>query len=53
MYLYPLSLSAFWYGGVAWSNDALSEESDDRRLLMPIGICFAVVIGWLLSRWTY
>ena len=36
-------------GGVAWSNDALSDERDDSRLLMPAGM-FG---GWLLSRWTY
>ena len=36
--LYPLSLRAFWYGGAAWSNDALSEDRDERRLLMPAGM---------------
>ena len=45
--------SAFWYGGVAWSNDALSNERDDSRLLMPAGMFFVVIAGWLLLRWTY
>ena len=40
-------------GGVAWSNDALSDERDDSRLLMPAGMFFVVIGGWLLSRWTY
>ena len=51
--LYPLSLRAFWYGGAAWSNDALSEDRDERRLLMPAGMFFVVIGGWLLSRWMY
>ena len=38
MYRYPLSSSAFWYGGAAWSKDALSDERDDSLLLMP-GVC--------------
>ena len=38
--------------GEAWSNDALSDERDDDRLLMPVGIFFVVIGGWLLSRWT-
>ena len=42
-------MSAFWYGGVAWSNDALSDERDDSRLLMPVGMFFVVIGGWLLS----
>ena len=45
--LYPLSLRAFWYGGAAWSNDALSEDRDERRLLMPAGMFFVVIGGWL------
>ena len=40
-------------GGVAWSNDALSDERDDGCLLMPAGMFFVVIGGWLLSRWTY
>ena len=40
-------------GGVAWSNDALSDERDDSHLLMPAGMFFVVIGGWLLSRWTY
>ena len=47
---YPLSLSAFWYGGAAWSNDALSDDNDDSRLLLPAGMFFVVIGGWLLSR---
>ena len=43
----------FGTGGVAWSNDALSDERDDSRLLMPAGMFFVVIGGWLLSRWTY
>ena len=50
MYRYPHSSSAFWYGGAAWSKDALSDGS---RLLMPAGMFFVVVGGWLLSQWTY
>ena len=42
---YPLSSSAFWYGGKAWSNDALFDERDNRRLLIPAGIFFAVMGG--------
>ena len=53
MYWYPHSSSAFWYGGAAWSKDALSDERDDSRLLMPTGMFFVVVGGWLLSQWTY
>lgn len=45
-----LSLSAFWYGGAAWSNDALSDERDDNHLLMPAGMFFVVIGGWLLSQ---
>ena len=32
---YPLSTSAFWYGGAAWSTDALSDDMGGSRLLMP------------------
>ena len=34
----------------AWSNDALSEERDDSGLLMPGGMFFVVIGGWLLLR---
>ena len=34
---------------MAWSNDALSDERDDSRLLMPVGMFFVVIGGWLLS----
>ena len=47
---YPLSSSVFWYGGAAWSKDALSDDRDDSRLLMPAGMFFMVIGGWLLSR---
>ena len=50
---YPLSSSAFWYGGAAWSKDALSDDRDDSRLLVPAGMFLVVIGGWLLSRWTY
>ena len=53
MYRYPHSSSAFWYGGAAWTKDALSDERDDSLLLMRVGMFFMVVGGWLLSRWTY
>ena len=53
MYRYPHSSTAFWYGGAAWSKDALSDERDDSRLLMPADMFFVVVGGWLLSQWTY
>ena len=53
MKLYPLSLRAFWYGGAAWSNDALSEDRDESLLLIPAGIFLVVIGGWLLWRLTY
>ena len=53
MYRYPHSSTAFWYGGAAWSKDALSDERDDSRLLMPADMFFVVVGGWLLSQWMY
>ena len=28
-------------------------ERDDSRLLMPAGMFFVVIGGWLLSRWMY
>ena len=34
----------------AWSKDALSDDRDDSRLLMPAGMFFVVIGGWLLSR---
>ena len=37
-------------GGVAWSNDALSDERDDSRLMMPAGMFFVVIGGWVLLR---
>lgn len=45
---YPQSSSAFLYGGAAWSNDALSDEGDDSRLLMAAGMLFVVIGGWFL-----
>ena len=47
---YPLSSSAFCYGGAAWSKDTLSDDRDDSRLLMPVGMFFMAIGGWLLSR---
>ena len=41
------------HGGAAWSKDTLSDDRDDSRLLIPAGIFFVVMGGWLLSRWTY
>ena len=38
------------WGAAAWSKDALSDDRDDRRLLMPAGMFFVVIGGWLLSR---
>ena len=35
---------AFWYGGAAWSKDALSGDRDDSPLLMLV-VMFFVVIG--------
>ena len=52
VYRYPHSSSTFCYGGAAWSKDALSDERDGSLLLMPAGMFFVVVGGWLLSRWT-
>ena len=46
-------VECFLVWGGAWSNDALSDERDDSRLLMPAGMFFVVIGGWLLSRWTY
>lgn len=43
----------FGTGGGAWSNDALSDERDDSRLLMLAGMFLVVFGGWLLLRWTY
>ena len=31
----------------------LSGMEEQLRLLMPAGIFFVVIGGWLLSRWTY
>ena len=53
MYWYPFSSSAFWYGGAAWSNNVLSDERVESRLLMLAGMFLVMVSGWLLSRWTY
>ena len=50
MYRYPHSSSAFLYGGAAWLKDALSDERDDRLSLMPAGMFFVVVGGWLLCQ---
>ena len=38
MYWYPPSSSAFWYGGAALSNEALSDERDESRLFIYIYI---------------
>ena len=48
-----LSSSAFWYRGVAWSNDVLSYDRDDSHLLMLASMFFVVMGGWLLPRWMY
>jgi len=37
---------------MAWSNDALSDNRNDSSLLMPAGVFFVVIGGWLLPRWT-
>jgi len=39
-----------WGGRAAWSKDALSDDRDDRRLLMLAGMFFVVIGGWLLSQ---
>ena len=44
MYWYPPPSSAFWYGGTALSNEALSDEMDESRLLMPAGMFFVVYL---------
>ena len=49
MYWYALSCRAFWYGGAAWSNEFLSDESEESRLFIPVGMFFKVIGGWLLS----
>ena len=33
----PPTSSAFWYGGVALSNEALPDERDESRLLIVAG----------------
>ena len=33
----PYIISAFWYGGVALSNEALPDERDESHLLMVAG----------------
>ena len=38
--LITLSSSAFWYGCAAWSNEGLSDERCERRLLIPAGMFF-------------
>ena len=47
------SSSVSWYGGAAWSKDALSDERVESRLFMPAGMFLVIDCGWLLSRWTY
>ena len=49
LWLYPLLSSSFWYGGAARSNDFLSDEMDDSRPLMPLGMSLIIDGGWLLS----
>ena len=49
MYQYLHSSSTFCYGGAAWSKDALSDERDGSLLLMPAGMFFVVVGGWLVG----
>ena len=34
-------------------EDALSDERYDSRLLIPAGMFFVVIGGWLLSPWMY
>lgn len=46
-------VECFLVWGDGWSKDALSEDRDERRLLMPARMFFVVMGGWLLSRWTY
>ena len=46
-YLYP-----YWYGSV-WIRSSVNGVKDDKRLLMPAGIFFMILGGWLLSWWTY
>ena len=45
-----LCLNGFSVRCLAWSKDALSDDRDDSRLLMPAGMFFMVIGGWLLSR---
>ena len=42
-------VECFLVWGTAWSKDALSEDRDERRLLMLVGRFFVVMGGWLLS----
>ena len=46
MYRYPQSSSAFSYGGAAWSNDALSDEGDDGRLMVGGCSSGASIVVW-------
>ena len=50
MYWYPPSSSAFWYGGAALSNEALSDERDESRLLMYIYLYIYIYIYINVSR---
>ena len=42
----------FGTGAAALSNEALFDERDESRLLMPAGMFFVVIGGRLLSRCT-
>ena len=35
---------------MVWSKDALSDDRDESRLLMPAGMFFVVISEWLLSQ---
>ena len=45
VYRFPFSSRAFWYDADIWPNDALSDDKDDRRLLMVASMFFVMVGG--------
>ena len=51
--MYPLSSSAFWYGGMASSKTSSLDEMLVSLLLMFSGIFLSSAGGWLLCQWTY
>ena len=53
LWLYPLFLSASWYGCAALLNIVLFDEIADSLLLMFSGMFLMMFGGWLLCLCTY